>query len=165
MTTLKVAAQPGPVIADIPLGAGGLRYVGFAAHRLAANETLALESTENELCIVILSGTVSVTVRSVGSEASWQSVGERNSVFEDKSPYAVYVRSMLSLTVVCEFSAVFAVARAPGGPLVLPGQLIRPEQMKRAERRRGYNPRYVCDILQATEPANSLLVVEVNTPP
>ncbi|HLU00790.1 MAG TPA: 5-deoxy-glucuronate isomerase [Burkholderiaceae bacterium] len=165
MTTLKVAAQPGPVIADIPLGAGGLRYVGFAAHRLAANETLALESTENELCIVILSGTVSVTVRSVGSEASWQSVGERNSVFEDKSPYAVYVPSKSSVTVVGESAAEVAVARAPGGPLVLPARLIRPEQMKRSVRGRGSNTRYVCDILPETEPANSLLVVEVITPP
>lgn len=43
-------------------------------------------------------------------------------------------------------------------------RLIRPEQCKRSVRGKGANTRYVCDILPDSEPAHSLLVVEVRTP-
>lgn len=165
MTTLKVPAQSGSLITDIPLGSGGLKYVGFAAHRLAVGETLTLDSAEDELCIVILCGKVSVATQGAGGDAQWHALGERDSVFDDKSPYAVYLPAHSMATLIGESAAEVAVARAPGGPLALPARLIKPEQMKRSVRGSGTNTRYVCDILPQTEPANSLLVVEVITPP
>jgi 5-deoxy-glucuronate isomerase len=45
-----------------------------------------------------------------------------------------------------------------------PARLIEPSSMKRSTRGRSLNTRYVCDILPQTEPAESLLVVEVRTP-
>ncbi len=42
--------------------------------------------------------------------------------------------------------------------------MIRPDSMKRSVRGKGANTRYVCDILPDSEPAHSLLVVEVRTP-
>lgn len=165
MTTLKVPAQSGPLITDVPLGAGGLRYVGFAAHRLTENEMLTLDSQDNEVCIVILSGKVSVTTHGAGGDAQWHALGDRASVFEEKSPYAVYLPAQSTAILTGNSTAEIAVARAPSGPLALPARLIAPGQMKRSVRGSGSNTRYVCDILPETEPANSLLIVEVITPP
>ncbi|RMN61233.1 IolB protein [Pseudomonas savastanoi pv. savastanoi] len=46
----------------------------------------------------------------------------------------------------------------------LAARLIMPGSMKRSVRGKGANTRYVCDILPDSEPAHSLLVVEVRTP-
>lgn len=56
-----------------------------------------------------------------------------------------------------------AVCAAPGTEGYEP-RLIRPENCKRSVRGKGANTRYVCDILPDSEPAHSLLVVEVRTP-
>jgi 5-deoxy-glucuronate isomerase len=165
MTTLKVPAQSGSLISDIPLGTGGLRYVGFSVHRVMPGEQLALSSDDNELCIVVLSGKVSMVTEGAGGHLQFDSIGDRTSVFEDKSPYALYVPAASSVSITGEAEAEIAVTRAPSGPLELPTRLIKPEQMKRSVRGSGSNTRYVCDILPETEPANSLLVVEVITPP
>lgn len=58
-----------------------------------------------------------------------------------------------------------AVCAAPGSTDAgLEPRLIRPEHCKRSVRGKGANTRYVCDILPDSEPAHSLLVVEVRTP-
>lgn len=165
MTTLKVSAQAGALITDIPLGSGGLRYVGFSAHRLPDNDTLALASGDDELCVVILSGKASAQAGGAGGDMQWDAIGDRKSVFEEKSPYAFYLPAHSSLVLTGVDAAEIAVARAPSGSKALPTRLIEPAGMKRSVRGSGSNTRYVCDILPETEPANSLLVVEVITPP
>jgi len=59
-------------------------------------------------------------------------------------------------------AAEIAVGSAPGSGRLAP-RLITPETMRRSVREKRLNTRYVTDILPETEPADSLLVVEVRT--
>jgi len=165
MSSLKVAAAQGQRIVDLPMGQGGLRYVGFSAHRLADGAEIVFGSDADELCIVILSGKVSAAVEGDGGAMGWEDIGDRASVFEDKSPFAVYIPPRSSIRLAARGDAEVAVARGPGGSGSTAARLITPAQMKRSVRGAGSNTRYVCDILPQTEPAHSLLVVEVVTPP
>lgn len=165
MSPLQVKSQPGALIVDVPQGASGLNYVGFSAHRLSDKQNVSFHSEKNELCIIVLAGKVSIEVAQASGTVSWSDIGDRNSVFEDKSPYAVYVPPYSTTTIQALGDAEIGVATAPGGPETLQARLITPEQMKRSVRGSGSNTRYVCDILPENEPAHSLLVVEVITPP
>jgi 5-deoxy-glucuronate isomerase len=143
-----------------------LSYVGFAAYRLEAGERLSLNADDKELCVVLLAGHTTIVGEALGQGAfRWENVGERRSVFEDVSPFAVYLPPQSQATFTALGPAHLAVCSAPGdtGGRV-PARLITPDSMKRSARGRGANLRYVCDILPDTEPAHSLLVVEVRTP-
>ena len=137
----------------------GWHYVGFAAHRLAAGEPLHVALPGAEACIIILSGKVAVET----DGQVWRDVGERDSVFDDRAPYAVYLPPGEKARIVAHTAAEIAIggARAKTGPSA---RLIEPASMKRFARGEGSNKRYVCDILPQTEPAEHLLVVEVVTP-
>ena len=52
-------------------------------------------SADDECCVVVLSGIV--TVKSHGE--TWREIGERNSVFEERSPFAVYLPRSDGITV------------------------------------------------------------------
>lgn len=159
MSLLVKAQREGSTIARVTPESAGWRYVGFAAHRLSEGEALDVHEAAREVCIVVLSGTV--TIEADGQRFS--SIGTRASVFEDTSPYALYLPPGKRATVRAERSAEIGVASAPGTGRY-PMRLIEPSQMKRSVRGKGLNTRYVCDILPQTEPAESLLVVEVRTP-
>ena len=85
------------------------------------------------------------------------------SVFEDASPYAVYLPPRAKLTVTAKTDAELGVAGSPAKG-ELPARLIEPASIRRSARGKGSNIRYVCDILPQDEPAESVLVVEVRTP-
>ncbi|HCS42920.1 MAG TPA: 5-deoxy-glucuronate isomerase, partial [Pseudomonas sp.] len=150
----------------VELGKGELEYVGFAAYRLSQGETLPVCAGDKELCLVLLSGRVSIKGEAPGQGAfDWDNIGDRQSVFEDKSPFAAYLPPGSQAQVVALSDVQIAVCAAPGAPAENFGpRLIKPETMKRSVRGKGANTRYVCDILPDTEPAHSLLVVEVRTP-
>jgi len=158
---LLVKADPrAPEIVRVTPQSAGWRYVGFAAYRLGPDQAIELPPTpENELCIVVLSGRVTVST----PEQAWHEIGGRTSVFEDRAPYAVYIPSDKQVSVHAHDAAEIGVASAPGGG-TLPARLIEPASMKRFVRGEGLNQRFVCDILPQTEPAQHLLVVEVITP-
>jgi 5-deoxy-glucuronate isomerase len=143
----------------VALEEGRLDYVGFAAYRLSLGETLPVTAGDQELCLVLLSGRVTIE----GDGFSWQNLGDRQSVFEDKSPFAAYLPPGTDAQVTALSDVQIAVCAAPGAAGFEP-RLIRPEQCKRSVRGKGANTRYVCDILPDSEPAHSLLVVEVRTP-
>ena len=107
----------------------------------------------------MLSGTVSLRA----GDQTWREVGERGSVFEQRSPYALYVPARSSATVVARSPGEIGVASAPGTS-GRPARLIEPGAMRRFARGEGLNQRFVCDILPESEPADHLLVVEVLTP-
>ena len=44
------------LIADITPESAGWRYVGFALHRLKAGETVAAETGDREICLVLVTG-------------------------------------------------------------------------------------------------------------
>ncbi|HEF4758278.1 TPA: 5-deoxy-glucuronate isomerase [Pseudomonas putida] len=150
----------------VELGKGELEYVGFAAYRLSLGDNMPVAAGDKELCLVLLSGRVSIKGEAPGLGVfDWDNIGDRQSVFEDKSPFAAYLPPGSQVQVVALGDVQIAVCAAPGSSAErhVP-RLIKPESMKRSVRGKGANTRYVCDILPDSEPAHSLLVVEVRTP-
>jgi 5-deoxy-glucuronate isomerase len=159
MNLLVKARRDGRSIVEVTTQTARWKYVGFAAYRLRAGESIELPSDGLERCIVALTGTV--TVRA--GDHRWEEIGERASVFEDRSPYAVYVPRGTKASVGAHTASEVGVASAPGSSSRT-ARLIEPASMKRFSRGTGANTRYVCDILPESEPADRLLVVEVRTP-
>ena len=60
---LVKAAPKGREIVNVTPERAGWTYVGFRALRLATGETESLNTGDKELCLVVLSGTVDVTVQ------------------------------------------------------------------------------------------------------
>ena len=159
MSLLVKAARSGPTIVDVTPASARWKYVGFRAHRLGAGERVAIALPGLELCIVVLSGRVDVK----GPRGEWDDLGDRESVFDDQAPWAVYLPDGAGVEVKARTAAEIGVASAPGGGS-LPPRVIDPSTMKRSVRGQGSNTRYVTDILPEGEPAEHLLVVEVRTP-
>ena len=159
MSLLVKAEKAGRDIVQVTPETAGWHYVGFRACRLAAGESMDIPAGSREQCVVVLSGVVSVR----SEDQEWREIGERQSVFEERSPYAVYLPGGGAFQISAHNQAEVALASAPAR-----GQhgarLIEPGSMKRSVRGKDLNTRYVCDILPQTEPADSLLVVEVITP-
>jgi 5-deoxy-glucuronate isomerase len=162
MTNLRVrpsAPGEGGRVIDITPASAGWRYVGFELRQLVSGQSAELAFPEREACIVVLAGKVDVTV----GEARFPGVGGRASVFEDAAPGAVYAPAGQTIEITALSDAEIAVCTAPGTGAGAP-RLIAPERMGREVRGTGTNQRFVRNILPETEPAESLLVVEVITP-
>jgi len=159
MSLLVKAKRTGRDIVTVTPQTAGWSYVGFAAHRLGPGETLSVGTGNNEMCVVVLRGTVSVSAQG----NTWREIGHRTSVFDDEAPYAVYVPAHEDFHVAATSDTEIGIASAPGSA-ARPARLIEPSTMKRFKRGEGLNTRYVCDILPQSEPADHLLVVEVVTP-
>jgi 5-deoxy-glucuronate isomerase len=159
MSLLVKANRQGRDIVRVTPESAGWKHVGFSAHRLRTGEALQVEESAREVCVVVLSGTVSIAA----GQHNWQRIGQRRSVFEDVAPYAVYLPPRVRVTITADDEAEIGVASAPASGQY-PARLIEPGQMRRSVRGRNANTRYVCDILPETEPAENLLVVEVRTP-
>jgi 5-deoxy-glucuronate isomerase len=157
---LVKAARSGRTIARVTPESAGWRYVGFEAMSLPAGEAYAASTGAREVCLVVVSGLV--TVRSGG--LAWTRIGQRASPFEDVAPYAVYLPPGSDLEIAADTAAEVALCSAPAKQGV-PPRLIEPATMRRTVRGEGSNTRYVRDILPQDEPAEALLVVEVITPP
>ena len=137
----------------------GWTHVGFKVVKLAAGESHEGGEEGREACLVVLAGTADVAA----GEARFDAVGGRSSVFEDKAPGAVYVPAGLPYRVRARQAVELAIGSAPAGERGSP-RLIDPGKMSCEVRGTGTNQRYVRNILPETEPAESLLVVEVITP-
>jgi len=159
MSLLVKGKREGAEIVTVTPRSAGWRYVGFAAYRLDAGRTVDIRQPGNEICVVVLSGIV--TVEAGG--ATWPHVGGRQSVFDDEAPHALYLPDGASVRIAGDTAAEVGIASAPGAGDGA-ARLIAPSQMKRSTRGTGSNTRFVCDILPQTEPAAHLLVVEVRTP-
>ncbi|WP_263262928.1 5-deoxy-glucuronate isomerase [Pseudomonas sp. RIT-PI-S] len=166
---MNLLVKANPAARDlVQVPENALHYVGFSAHRLQPGDSLPLAAGGQELCVVLLSGTASIAGDHPDHGAfAWPSLPGRASVFEDVSPYAAYLPPGSEGQLRAGSQAEVALCRAPGNPdrsAWLAPRLITPASMKRSARGKGANTRYVCDILPDTEPAFSLLVVEVRTP-
>jgi 5-deoxy-glucuronate isomerase len=159
---LLLKARPeGREIVSVTPEQAGWKHVGFRALRLAAGESESLPTGRRELCVVVLSGTIDVTVDGVPHAA----LGTRASVFDDAAPAALYVPAGRDVTIVASKAAEVALCSAPADDAGRTVRRIEPETMRRSVRGRGTNTRYVCDILPHDDPtAAHLLVVEVRTP-
>jgi len=137
----------------------GWDYVGFEAYRLNEKQITQLETLNDEVCLVLLSGKCHVST----DTQSWKNIGERENLFEKLPPYSVYIPPNENIRVEATTALEFAVCRAPAKG-VFPARLIRPEQCQYVIRGSGTNTRHVCNILFDQDDAESLLVVEVITP-
>lgn len=158
---LVKAAPQGREIVNVTPERAGWTHVGFRAIRLAAGEGETVDTGARELCVVVLTGTVSVTV----DGQTHHHLGQRHSVFENVSPAAVYVPAGKTVVILAERDAEVGLCSAPAGEAAREVRVIDPATMRRSVRGAGSNTRYICDILPHDDPtANHLLVVEVITP-
>ena len=158
---LAKAAPQGREIVEVTPQRAGWTHVGFRALRLAAGESERLATGERELCLVVLTGSVDVSV----DGQTFANLGTRDSVFDEMSPAAVYVPGGSQVTVMAVRNAELALCSAPAGSTPRQVRVIDPASMARSVRGQGSNTRYICDILPHNDPtAAHLLVVEVVTP-
>ncbi|WP_411754729.1 5-deoxy-glucuronate isomerase, partial [Serratia sp. (in: enterobacteria)] len=159
MSSLLAKCQPpdaqGRIQSVTPENAGW-RFVGFEVYRLAAGQSLRLESGDKELCLVLVAGIASVATQ----RAEYPHIGKRMSPFERTPPYSVYVPHHDQVEVRAETDVELAVCSAPGNGH-LPSRLITPADVGVERRGKGRNQRLVHNILPDSQPADSLLVVEV----
>jgi 5-deoxy-glucuronate isomerase len=150
--------QQGAVLNITPESAGW-KYIGFRVHKLAKGQRFENDSKDQEVCLVLLSGRANV----VCGEYRFENIGERMDIFEQIPPYAVYMPNKTHYSVEAATDLELAVCAAPGHGHHAP-RLITPDTIKQSTRGQDTNTRHVHDILPETEPADSLLVVEVFTP-
>lgn len=136
----------------------GWEHVGFELYRLADGQTLARDTLGREMCLVLLCGKVAARAGS----RDFGTIGGRASPFEP-DPWSLYVPAGASWSVTAQGPCELAVCSAPGKPGLAP-RVIAPRDVGCMTRGTGTNTRHVRNILPETEPAESLLVVEVITP-
>lgn len=162
MTSLLVRPQqPGKQgeVLEVTPESAGWQHVGFRVHKLTKGQRIEANTGSREHCLVLLSGLATVTC----GEHCWKDIGERMDLFEKIPPYAVYLPDNVNYSVEATTDLELAVCSAPGQGNHEP-RLIHPDQIKQSTRGSGANTRHIQDILPETEPADSLLVVEVYTP-
>ena len=137
--------------------AGVMWDLVFMMWRLASSFQMQVQMM---VCLVLLSGSAQFTA----GDIDFGLITGRKSVFDRTPPHAVYLPHKTSWSVRAAASAEIAVCRAPGMTKDHGPRLITPDQMPLEQRGTGTNTRFVCNILPETEPADSLLVVEVITP-
>lgn len=150
--------HPNGLIQDITPQNSGWEYVGFAVYQLN-NQFVELDSGDNELCLVFVSGKGSVFV----DEYRFENIGNRTNPFEKIPPYSVYIPPHKQVRVETNGQLELAVCKAPSTTGSYPVRLITPKDVGVEKRGFGNNKRLVHNILPETEPADSLLVVEVFT--
>ncbi|MBO7748380.1 5-deoxy-glucuronate isomerase [Paenibacillus sp. MWE-103] len=151
--------EAGNVLRITPASAGWT-YVGFEVYRLKPGQTLERQTEAQEACLVLLSGLADAEA---GGQR-WPGIGKRMDIFEGTPPYSVYVPEQQSYRITAVTDVELAVCLAPGLGGGLPARLIAPERVGVEPRGYGSMTRRVQNILPESEPADSLLVVEVFTP-
>jgi 5-deoxy-glucuronate isomerase len=158
VTGLKTPDEHGHVMTITPESAGW-KYVGFQVYSLKAGDQLRQNTADREVCIVFLTGIGDV----ITSQSAWKQVGRRMNVFEKIPPYAVYISSDDFFEIQATTELEVAICQAPSQK-TYEARIITPEQMSVETRGYGNLERQIHNILPDTEPADSLLVVEVFTP-
>ncbi|MFC1234149.1 5-deoxy-glucuronate isomerase [Vibrio sp. F74] len=133
-------------------------YVGFKAYEMNAKQTLKIEASKSETCVVIISGKATIKTDS----ELFENIGERMCPFERIKPYAVYIANDEAYTIRAETELEIAICTAPGKGNHKT-RLIAPDNIDAEQRGTGANQRYVHNILPDYKEADSLLVVEVYT--
>jgi len=133
-------------------------YVGFESIELKKGQSINLISNKDEICVVVISGKCTIS----STEISPTEIGQRMCPFERKKPWSVYINNNDHLNIIANTDLEIAICRAPGGG-DFSGRIISPKEIDSEKRGKRCNQRLVHNILPETEPANSLLVVEVYT--
>ncbi|MDR1535969.1 MAG: 5-deoxy-glucuronate isomerase [Planctomycetota bacterium] len=157
---LSKVSPPGPDgrIQGVTPESAGWKYVGFEAYQIKSGASLARDTGDNEVCLVLITGRASVTT----GKASFPGIGGRMSLFSRELPWSVYVPPGDRFTLQAETDLEVAVCLAPAAGK-FPARLIGPESVDLQKRGKGFNRRRVHNILTDNSEAESLLVVEVFT--
>lgn len=147
------------LVHDVTPENAGWTYVGFKLYRLAAGDVAEAETNDKEVCLVLVSGKARITV----DGQDFGELGARMNPFEGE-PYAVYVPAGANWRAEATTELELAACAAPGVRGVYAARVIAPGTNPQITRGKGANTRYVTNILPETDPAHSLLVVEVITP-
>jgi 5-deoxy-glucuronate isomerase len=150
--------DPEGCVLSVTPASAGWRHVGFEVFRLAPDQVLQRRTENREFCAVMLSGRAAVT--SEGQELG--AIGDRSSVFGGKA-WSAYLPPRSSFQLRALTAAEVALCSAPGAGK-LPARIMGPDHVGHEVRGQGTNQRHVFNILPDSEPAESLLVVEVITP-
>ncbi|CAG4887499.1 5-deoxy-glucuronate isomerase [Paraburkholderia saeva] len=165
MKLLVKASPDAATIASVTPASAGWRHVGFEAVRLAEGESIARRFDDEEMCVVVVSGCV--TLQAAGThtdtQQQWDRLFSRHSPFDDIGPHALYAPPGTTVRASAHGPVELAICTAPARG-TLPVRLIEPGHLPSTRRGVAANTRYVRDILPQSEPAESLLVVEVRTP-
>ncbi|MGL6047174.1 MAG: 5-deoxy-glucuronate isomerase, partial [Vogesella sp.] len=98
LNLLVKADRAGKPLVDVTPASAGWTHVGFRAVKLAAGEHEVWQQSGRECCVVILAGKASVQV----GDTVWAELGQRDSVFDEQAPYAVYAPPGLVVTVTAD---------------------------------------------------------------
>ncbi|CAN5269495.1 5-deoxy-glucuronate isomerase [soil metagenome] len=154
---VRPAGKSGRIVHVTPQSADWT-YVGFDVWMLSAGEAAKGSSSDRETCLVFVTGKGRVTA----GNQDFGVLGERMSPFDGK-PWSVYVPAGMEWRVTAETPVELGVCTAPGSD-ALPPRVIAPADLGQETRGKSTNTRYVTNILPETQPAESLLIVEVITP-
>ena len=160
MTSLlvKPKSQYGTVI-DITPENANWNFVGFKVVKLRAGEVHEFFTGDREFCLVPIIGTFNAKLNNTEFDA----VGGRTSLFDQGLTEHLYVPAHEKVTLTALDELELGLCSAPGG-VNLPARKIKRSDQTQSTRGKGTNTRFIHDILPETQPANSLLVVEVFTP-
>jgi 5-deoxy-glucuronate isomerase len=147
------------LVHEVTPASAGWGHVGFALYRLKPGQSIAASTGEREACLVLVGGKAKVAA----GGHDFGEIGERMGPFEGKKPVSVYVPWHRDYRVSASSDLELAICTAPGGR-THEARLIGQDQVACSKRGEGSNTRHVFDILPESEPAHSLLVVEVITP-
>lgn len=160
MANLRLRPRVGSgLVHSVTPESAGWTYVGFELRRLKRGETASGGLPDREACLVIIGGTMRVTVD--GEDLG--ELGQRRNPFEGPG-HSVYVPAGAKWEATATSDLELAVCTAPGRPGSHPARVITPEAVEMVTRGKGTNTRYPRNILPETAPADSLLIVEVITP-
>lgn len=156
---IKSASGESNCVVRVTPESAGWKHVGFEVYRLQPGERVTAQHPDRETCVVVLSGKADVAA----GDQAFAAIGERDSVFQDISPAAVYVPAGSAIEITAVSAAEVAICSAPGGDKHAV-RYIAPQAIAKEVRGEGTNLRRVRAILPQTEPADSLLIFEVITP-
>jgi 5-deoxy-glucuronate isomerase len=151
--------ESGTQIAVTPRCAGW-DYVGFTVRQIAAGDAWSGRTGRHEVCLVLLSGLVSVAW--APGQRKTMRLGPRRDVFSDY-PHAVYLPPATSFEVRASRRSEIAQCQSPTDK-AFPARRIGPEECGLEIRGGGNATRQIIDILPPAAPADRLLVCEVLTP-
>ncbi len=148
--------NPDLILAVTPQSAGW-DFISFQARRLTADNQWSFVSGENELAIILLSGTISIQ----STRGSWQDL-ERKDVWTGAAT-ALYLPRNTEFTITAKRDSEFAVTWVPSDEDHEPW-LIQPQDVPISVRGGDNVSRQINDLLPPGSPVHRLILVEVYTP-
>jgi 5-deoxy-glucuronate isomerase len=159
----KDKPDEGGSIVKVTPESAGWEYVGFEVIRLGGGENVERETGGEEVCLVSLRGSCSVS----SDSGKWE-IGGRQSPF-DGPPHALYLPPGTAYRVeadsgLADSGLELAICSAPAEKGGVKAFEVRPEDIEVEVRGSGNMERKIHPILMAGREAERLLVVEVLTP-